>query len=425
MMTTKLFMPPPTKIPVTVWVLVALLGISSFINYVDRGNLSIAAPMLKDELNISPSQLGLLLSAFFWTYACFQLVSGWLVDRLDVNWIFATGFFLWSAATAATGMVHTFAALFILRLLLGMGESVAFPSYSKIISVNFPPERRGFANSLVSAGLVLGPGFGMLFGGLLMSRFGWRSFFVFLGSTSLLWLVPWLIFMPKKHHAAPVHSAGVPTVLEFLCLRSAWGTCIALFCGNYLNYFLITWLPFYLVRQRHFSMDKMAKIGGLAYLLGGCFSVLSGWLSDRWISSGATPTLVRKTFAGGGLAISGIFVGFTVISGPKLAVAMIMLGVIFFGVTASNTWAVTQALAGPRAAGRWTGFQCFVGNLSGIVAPAATGYVLERTGQFYWAFLIVTTVALMGAASYIFLTGPIQQVIWRQELPPPAIVPSL
>ena len=153
--------------------------------------------------------------------------------------------------------------------------------------------------------------------------------------------------------------------------------------------------------------------------------MLSGWLSDRWIISGATPTLARKTFAGGGLAISGIFVGLTVISGPKLAVVMIVLGVIFFGVTASNTWAVTQALAGPKAAGRWTGFQCFVGNLSGIVAPAVTGYVLQRTGQFYWAFFIVTAVTLIGAASYIFLTGPIQQVIWRRKLSPPLTILSL
>jgi MFS transporter, ACS family, D-galactonate transporter len=412
---------PRASIPLSLWIVVALLAISSFINYVDRGNLSIAAPMLKDELSISPSQLGLLLSAFFWTYACLQLISGWLVDRLNVNWVFAAGFFLWSAATAVTGIVHTFTALFVLRLLLGMGESVAFPSYSKIIALNFPPERRGFANSLLSTGLVLGPGFGMLFGGLLMARFGWRSFFVFLGLISLLWLVPWLVFMPKKHHVAPVDSTGVPTLLEFLSLRSAWGTCIALFCGNYLNYFLITWLPFYLVRQRNFSMDRMAKIGGLAYLLGGCFSMLSGWLSDRWIISGATPTLARKSFAGGGLAVSGIFVGLTVISGPKLAAVMIILGVIFFGVTASNTWAVTQALAGPKAAGRWTGFQCFVGNLSGMAAPAITGYVLQRTGQFYWAFAIVTAIALIGAASYIFLTGPIEQVVWRRKLSPLAV----
>jgi MFS transporter, ACS family, D-galactonate transporter len=406
------------RIPGSLWIVLGLLAVSVFINYVDRGNLSIAAPMLKDELGISAAQLGFLLSAFFWTYAGFQLFSGWLVDRLNVNWVFAAGFFLWSSATAATGIVHTFAALFVLRLLLGMGESVAYPSYNKIIALNFPEEHRGLANSSLSAGLVLGPGFGMLFGGLLMARFGWRSFFIFLGLASLLWLLPWLKWMPDKQHDAPhTDTTGALTVLEFLKLRPAWGTCIGLFCGNYVNYFLITWLPYYLVRERHFSLENMAKIGGLAYLLGACFSMMSGWLSDRWILSGATPSLARKTVVGGGIAVSGIFVGLAVVSPPRLSVAAIILGVVFFGVSASNTWSITQRLAGPKDAGRWTGFQCFAGNLSGIVAPAVTGLVLQRTGQFFWAFVIVTVIALAGAASYIFLTGPIEQVIWRGKIP--------
>lgn len=413
-----------SRIPIALWFVIALLGISSFLNYLDRGNLSIAAPLLKDELHISPVQLGFLLSAFFWTYGCTQLFSGWLVDRFNVNLVFATGFLIWSAATAATGVVHTFLALFVLRLLLGMGESVAFPSYSKIISLNYPPERRGIANAAVSGGLVLGPGFGMFFGGLLIGRFGWRSFFIALGLVSLLWLLPWLSFMPKKHYAAPVaaDSSGSPSLLEFLSLRSAWGTCIGLFCGNYLNYFLITWLPFYLVRERHFSMDRMAKIGGAAYLFGACASILSGWLSDRWVLSGATPTLARKTFCGGGLAVSGLFIGLSVLGGPKFSVVAITLGIIFFGVTASNTWAIAQTLAGPRAAGRWTGFQCFAGNLSGIVAPAVTGYVLEQTGHFFWAFLIVAAVAVIGAAAVFFLIGPIVQVAWRCK-PSSAFIP--
>src|SRR4051812_43632462 len=143
------------KIPGRLVGVLVLLGISVFINYVDRGNLSIAAPMLKDELRITPAQLGILLSAFFWTYACLQPFYGWLVDRLNVNWVLATGFLLWSAATAATGLIHTFIALFVLRLTVGIGEAVAFPSYSKIIALNFSEEHRGLANSVVGAGLSL------------------------------------------------------------------------------------------------------------------------------------------------------------------------------------------------------------------------------------------------------------------------------
>jgi MFS family permease len=391
-----------------------LLGISVFINYVDRGNLSIAAPMVKDELGISASQLGFLLSAFFWTYACLQLVSGWLVDQLNVNWVFAGGFLVWSAATAGTGIVHTFVTLLVLRLILGIGESVAYPSYSKIIALHFPEEHRGLANSVISAGLVLGPGFGMLIGGTLMARFGWRPFFIVLGLVSLLWLIPWIKWMPKEQDSSHPDTTGVPSLSEFLRLRSAWGTCIGLFCSNYVNYVLITWLPFYLVRGRHFSMDRMAKIGGSAYLLGAGFATLSGWLSDRWIRAGQTPTRVRKTFVAGGMALAGISLGLAAVTGPALCVIMVVMGVIFFGASASNIWAITQTLAGPQAAGRWTGFQNFVGNLAGIVAPAVTGLVLDRTGQFYWPFAILTAIASAGAISWVFLVGPVEQVVWHK-----------
>ena len=135
-----------------------LLSLSVLINYIDRSNLSIAAPLIKDELHISASQLGTLLSAFFWIYAFMQIPAGWLVDRFDVKWVFAAGFFLWSAATAVTGVLHGFAALLIIRVILGIGESVAFPSYSKILATYFDKSRRGSANSLIIAGLALGPG---------------------------------------------------------------------------------------------------------------------------------------------------------------------------------------------------------------------------------------------------------------------------
>jgi sugar phosphate permease len=156
------------------------------------------------------------------------------------------------------------------------------------------------------------------------------------------------------------------------------------------NYFLITWLPFYLVRERHFSTDNMARIGGTAYLLGACFATLSGWLSDRWIISGSTPTRVRKTFTGGGLALGGILLGLSAVSGPWSSIIVMVLSMIFFGVSGSNIFAITQTLAGAQAAGRWTGFQNFFGNLAGVAAPAITGLVLQRTGHFGWAFAILT-----------------------------------
>lgn len=405
-----------TKLTGRLSAIIILLGVSVFINYIDRGNLSLAAPMLKDELGLSASHLGLLLSAFFWTYACLQPVSGWLVDRVNVYWMLAGGFFLWSLATAATGLIHAFATLFALRLILGIGESVAFPANSKIIALNFSEEHRGIANAATSAGLVMGPGIGMLAGGMLMSRFGWRPFFLVLGLISMLWLIPWIKLMPRERAALPASTTVAPSLIEFLCLRSAWGTCAGLFSSNYVSYFLITWLPFYLVRERHFSMNSMAKIGGTAYLFGAATALLAGWLSDRWIMAGGTPTQVRKTFVAGGLALAGTSLALCVFSGPNLCVVLLTLGVMSFGVCSSNVWAITQTLAGPQAAGRWVGFQNFAGNLSGVVAPAVTGFVLQRTGHFYWAFMILAIVALMGTASWIFLVGRVEQVSWGQPV---------
>jgi len=406
-------------IPGRLMIAVSLLALSSFINYIDRGNLSIAAPMLRDELSISAAQLGFLLSAFFWTYSTAQLFYGWLVDHVNVNWVLPCAFFVWSAATAATGLAHTFAMLFALRLLLGVGEAVCYPAYNKIIGLNFSEGNRGVANAAISSGLLAGPSFGILFGGLLVGRFGWRPYFLVLGLAAMLWIPAWLKWMPEKHQAAPSESTGTPNLLEFLRMRSAWGTCLGLFCANYINYFLVTWLPYFLVRERHFSLNEMARIGGIAYLLGAVGSLLSGWLADRWIASGASPSLARKAFTGGGIGLSGIFIGLAVFGGPNFCIAAIILGVGFFGVHASNIWAIAQALAGPQAAGRWAGFQNSFGNLAGILAPALTGYALEKTGHFFWAANIAAGFGLASAAFWCFLVGPVEPVVWERKVSAP------
>src|SRR5712664_3950290 len=177
--------------------LAVLLALSIFINYIDRGNLALAAPLIKDELGLSFYQIGLLLSSFFWTYAIFQIVSGWLVDRFPVYRVLALGILLWSAATFGTGFVRGFKLLLALRLILGIGESVAYPSYGKIISRHFSEFQRGRANSLICAGQSSGPAFGTLVGGMLMARVGWRGFFIVLGIASSLWLLPWMKFLRR------------------------------------------------------------------------------------------------------------------------------------------------------------------------------------------------------------------------------------
>jgi MFS family permease len=394
-----------------------LLALSVFINYLDRGNLSIAAPLLKNEFQLSATQLGVLLSSFFWTYSFFLPLSGWLVDRLDVKWVLAGGLILWSAATAATGAMHGFGTLLLARLALGAGESVSYPACSTILSRYFPEHKRGFANASIVAGMALGPAVGTLAGGILMSRFGWRPVFLVVGLTSLLWLLPWLRWMPKGHSDSPSQSGlSAPGMLQILQQRSVWGTCAGLFCMNYLLYFLLTWLPFYLIHERHLSLAAMAKIAGFAYFLMAVAATSAGWGSDRCIASGKTPSLVRKTFMVVGQVGAGISLAACVGGGPVLSVLCLLLAATFWGISASNTWAITQTLAGPQAAGKWTGLQNFLGNLAGWIAPVVTGFVLDKTGQFFWAFIITAVIAVLGSFSWIFIVGALRQVDWATRM---------
>ena len=169
----------------------ALLTASMFINYIDRSNLSIAAPLLQKEMALTTAQIGVLSSAFFWTYSLFQLlgISGWLCDRFAVIIVFAVSASLWGASTIATGLLTSFWAIFAMRLVLGASESLAYPRYSRILATEVPQHFRGRANALLDAASKLGPALGMLLGGMLLVQFGWRAFFIVLGVIST-WTSP-------------------------------------------------------------------------------------------------------------------------------------------------------------------------------------------------------------------------------------------
>lgn len=392
-----------------------LLVSSIFINYIDRGNLSVAAPLLEHELSLTPAQLGSLLASFFWTYSLLQLfgIAGWLTDRFHVGVVFAVGFLLWSGATALTGFVTSYASLFAMRLVLGAGESVAYPCYSKILATDVPQHHRGKANALIDAGSKLGPALGTLIGGLLIARWGWRAFFIALGAGCLVWLVPWLIWMPEDHRAVHKYAAGSPGIAEILSQRSAWGAFLGHFCGNYFWFFLLTWLPMYLVRERHFSMTGMAEIGSIAYVVMASATVAAGWFSDRLIRLGASATRARKPIVVSGLALSTIILPVAAVRNEVGSTALLFAACMAFGTYTSNHWAMTQTLAGPLAAGRWTSVQNGIGNLAGIAAPWITGQVVERTGSFHLAFLVAAVVVLTGALMWGLVVGPIEEVPWR------------
>lgn len=396
------------------WGLLILLVVSICINYVDRANLSAAVEDLSRELALGPERAGALLSAFFWTYAAFQIPAGWLIDRRNVYRVYAVCYFVWSAATALTGFASSFSAIFGLRLLLGAAESVAYPSYSKIIASTFDERQRGLTNALIDAGSKLGPYLGLLIGGKIIAHANWRVMFISIGLVSLIWLGPWLLAIRGGvAHRATITEAG-PGLLEIFKRRAAWGTFIGLLCSNYAWYFLLTWLPSYFRRERRFSVDDMAVFGSIPFLGVALASVFGGWLSDRLISRGASPGRVRKAFVVTGLLMATLLLPAALAPTPSASIALLTAACLSFGLFTSNVWAVTQRLAGPAAAGKWTGIQNTFGNISGILAPFATGFIVQETHSFFLAFAAACAVLILGACSYLLLVRRVEPVDWNQ-----------
>ena len=377
-----------------------LLCISVWINYLDRGNLSVAAPALRPELGLSSTEMGVLLSAFFWTYSLMQPVAGWLVDRFDVYRVYAAGFALWSLASAAGGLTHGFAALLATRLVLGLGESVAYPSYSRILASTCPEGKRGFANAMIDVGTKAGPALGTFAGALMIQSFGWRQFFFVLGSLSLLWIGPWLKAIPPA--VTPAKQTEHPGGRTAAVLRrpDAWVTFGGLFCFNYAFYFLLTWLPTYLVNERKFSLQAMAVYGALPFCATAAASLMAARWADSRIRLGAGAARTRRRIAVMGLLLSSCMLLAAALTPAGPAMVCLVIAFVGIGMFTGNAWAITQTLAGPNLAGSWTGWQNAVGNLGGVVAPIVTGWSVGVAGSFVAAFAIASCMLMTSAILY-------------------------
>jgi MFS family permease len=245
-----------------------------------------------------------------------------------------------------------------------------------------------------------------------MARFGWRAAFIAFGLVSLLWLLPWfLVTRGGTATAGGQHGAPLPYV-ELLKKRALWGSSLGQFCSTYSFYFVLTWLPLILVRAYGYSVKEMAQIGAGVYAIYAVSSALMGWVSDRWIMAGASANRVRKSLLVAGLI--GIAIVMMVCANAVSTYAVILLAVTaaLHGTQTPNIFAIAQTLGGPRAAGQWMGVQNFVGNLAGVIAPSLTGFVVDRTGEFYWAFAIAAGVALLGSLAFGVLIPRIEPVKW-------------
>ncbi len=392
-----------------------LLTISFVINYIDRGNISVAGPLIKAEFGLSPSELGILFAAFFCTYTAMQFILGWLVDHFDANWILAAGFLVWSLATAATGVVHGFALLLLMRFVLGIGEAVALPCGSKILALHLPEHYRGFASGCVMSGLKWGNVIGTLVAGLLIADFGWRRVFISVGFISLLWLPAWTKWMPRHAVQSLRRNEGGPDFWDILSQRSFWGTSAGHFATNYLFYFMITWLPTYLVIERHLSMKGMAVVAGLCYGVDALSAVFTGWLQDLAIVKGYSPTLVRKSAMVIGFSIAAIGLIGGALADEYSYLPWLMAAGFGCGMTGPGLYTFPQTLAGPGAVGKWYGWQNGFANFAGITGPALTGFVLQHTGKFFAPFAITAAICIGGALAWVFVVGRVQQVTWRES----------
>jgi MFS family permease len=297
---------------------------------------------------------------------------------------------------------------------------VIFPTNARIFAEHAPEHQRGRCNSAMSIGHSMGPTVGTLVGAMVLIAYGWRAVFFVLGGLSLLWLVPWLARRDPSLEADATRLHEPAAYREILAQRGLWGACLGQFCYSYPFYLVLTWLPLYLVNNQHLSLGSMASVTAALYALQATAAVLSGWGSDMLIRNGRSATVVRKAFVTAGMAGTGLlFAGAAVAHGTAATIMLVASG-FTVGLSGTMVFTIGQTLAGPRAGGRWMGFQNMVGNFSGIAAPIVTGIVVDWSGSFAGAFLVAAGLSAIGIFSWWVVVQKIEAVEWTSSS---AVVP--
>ena len=399
------------------WGIVGLLFAASFINYLDRATLSVALPEISRELGLAPATKGVLLSAFFWSYALMQVPIGRLADRSNLRWLYAGTFALWSLACGLTGLAGSLAVLILLRVLMGIGESVYLPGGTKIVTLLFSPRDRGLPSGLFDSGTRAGLALGAPLIAWLIVGHGWRNMFFLVGFTALLWLAPWIATCPShlrgRRATVPTPGAG-PARDRFTFDRNLLGICLGFFCFDYYWYLLVTWLPDYLVEVRHLTLLRAGLYSALPYFVFGASEPFGGWLADRLIRFGWDETRTRK-----GIVTFAFLTGLLLIPAARVGTAnaaiALIVGGSLVGLSTGNLIVILQSCAPPEQVGLWTGIENFTGNLAGILAPLATGFLISRTGSYFPGFLLAALVLVAGISAYWLVVGELRPLASRKE----------
>jgi MFS family permease len=436
------------------WSVVGLLFAASMINYMDRATLSYALPSMSDDLGLGPMQKGILVSAFFYSYAYMQIPIGWVADRVNLRWVYAGMFAIWSLACGLVGLAGSLGMLIGLRIMLGFGESIYLPGGMKIVSQLFPPRERGFPSGLFDFGTRTGlviDGFLIPF---LILNYGWRSMFMIVGFTALVWLVPWLLTFPARAirpdtvaHAPRVSSwqealavlsypfllllsplwflwrailpdrlprsssspAGGPMLgfLDLLRNRNLLGIVLGFFCFDYFWYVILTWLPDYLVKGRGIPLKIAGPLAAVTFFIFGISEPIGGWLADKLIKRGWNETRTRK-----GIVTVGWVTGLLMIPAGLAKSNTTALACIFgagcVGLATGNLLAILQCCAPPDKVGMWTGVKNYSGNLGGILAPLVMGLLLKQTGSYAPGFAVGAIILVTGLIPYWFIVGELK-----------------
>ncbi|HEX3627694.1 MAG TPA: MFS transporter [Verrucomicrobiae bacterium] len=412
----------------------AMLFVMVVINYLDRSNLSVAATSLDNDLKLDSFHTGLLLSAFGWAYAAWQIPGGWLVDRVQPRVLYALICGLWSVATLLQGFVGTFIFLFSLRILVGTFEAPAYPLLNRLVTIWFPANERAGAIGCYTSGQYVGLAF--LTPVLLLAQkcLGWQSVFIFTGVAGLIWagIWYWLYRRPAESPAInpaemqfiqaggglgdssanPVSSA--PEKIQWadlglvLSRRKLWGIYIGQFAVNATLWFFLTWFPTYLIKYRHIDFIRVGYYASLPFFAAFCGVIASGLLSDFLLRRGWSVTTARKVPVISGLLLCTSIVGANYVSHPVFII--LFLAIAGFGNGFSSiAWVFVAELAPKQLIGLTGGMFNFFGNCAAIVVPLVIG-LLVRENNFAPGMVFVAVLALIGALSYVFMVGRVERI---------------
>jgi MFS family permease len=398
-----------------------LLVVAGVINYFDRVALSIANSQVSAELNLSASEMGLLLAAFSLPYAIAQLPMGILLDRLGARVMLGAGLLLWSVAQLAGGLVQTFQQFFVARIVLGVGEAPQFPAGAKVFSEWYAIEERGKPTGIFVASTTIAPALAPPVLTAMMLAFGWRGMFIILGVIGILAAIGWYALYRDRRdvelepeevdHLSGVDRAASDgnqmTFAEWKSLfarRTTWGIALGFMGVIYMVFLYVTWLPAYLQQERGLSIAESGWVLMIPFIGGTFGQITSGIASDRLLARGMSPVVSRKWPICIGLIFAAAFTVPAAYT-PNLTMAIIFLtlAMYFVNLASGGAWALVSVAAPRRLVASLGSIMNFGGYMAGAAAPLITGIVVDQTGSFVNALLISAVVAVAGALAYIFI----------------------